>query len=977
MKKTNIKLRTLLIVLSLMAVLSPAVGGYLYYSSLRESSLASEHNEAEEHLKDLGNDVDSYLEWLLITIKFLAGLKELEQSLLSGDVVALAETNAIFDHFRDAMGASVCYLMDRSGNTIASSNRDAADSFVGKNYGFRPYFKQAMQGKPTVYMALGVTSKKRGVYYSHPVYGKGKERPLGVAVIKISVDLIEKHLMKPHDGIVLLTDPHGVVFVSSRGDWLYHVLWKASSETISDITKTKQFGTGPWNWTGVKLVGEDIAVDNRGNEYHVHRRETVNYPGWHLIYLHSHFEVTEKIIAPLRKSVGVGVVVLCVFFGLIVFVFFLKANTSIIQRGKAEEKLRESEAFTKSVMDNLPIGIAVNSVDPAVEFDYMNDNFPKFYRTTREALADPDAFWDAVYEDPEFREEMKKRVLDDCASGDPERMHWGDVPITRKGDKTAFITARNIPVPDKQLAISTVWDVTGRKQAEEALRESENRYRSLIDFNPDGIYVSREGRIIYVNQATVDIWGAKNKDELIGKTVFELIHPDYREIAKQRYRLMMEQGVSVPLINFIFLRLDKGETLVQAIAAPVNFRGETAVLTAVRDITEQRKAEAEKTRLESQLQQAQKMESIGTLAGGIAHDFNNILSPIMIHSEMAMMDLPPESPLQPNLQQIFKAGERARDMVKQILAFSRKEQQERTPIRLGAILKEVVKLLRSSIPTTIEIHHNIETEIDIVFANHTQMHQVILNLCSNASHAMREKGGVLEIGLSDLYLHSEAAGEFENLNPGSYLRLTVKDTGHGIDPEIINRIFDPYFTTKGIGEGTGMGLSAAHGIVKSHGGDITVESEAGKSTTFHVLLPKFKEGIPIVTEPKIQLPKGTERILFVDDEKGAVDAIQQMLENLGYKVTARTSSIEALEAFRNKSDSFDLVITDMTMPNMTGKDLAKELMSIRSDIPIILCTGFSEQIDEKRAKEMGIRAFIMKPVVMRDIANTIRQVLGD
>jgi len=801
-----------------------------------------------------------------------------------------------------------------------------------------------------------------------------------------------KDLMKAHDGIVLLTDPHGVVFVSSRADWLYHVLWKASSETISDISKTRQFGKGPWNWTGVKLVGEDKAVDNLGNEYHVHQQALANYPSWHLVYLHSHHEVTEKIIGPLRKSVGVGVVVLCVFLGLIVFFLFIKAYTSIIQRKKAEENLRENEAFIKSVMDNLPLGIAVNSVDPAVEFDYMNDNFPKYYRTTRDALADPDAFWDSVYEDPEFREVIKKRVLDDCASGDPERMHWVDVPITRKGEKTAFITAGNIPVPDKQLMISTVWDVTDRKQAEEATKESEERYRSLIELNPDGIYVSRKGKIIYVNRATIDIMGAKSEDELIGKTVFDLIHPDYREKAKQRYRLMVEKEVSVPLIDFIFLRLDKGETHVQAIASPVNFKGETAVLTAVRDITEQRKAEAEKTRLESQLQQAYKMEAIGTLAGGIAHDFNNILSPIMIHSEMVMMDLPPESPLQHNLQQIFHAGERARDMIKQILAFSRKEQQERTPIRLGAILKEVIKLLRSSIPTTIDIHHKIEAEIDIVFANHTQIHQVILNLCSNASHAMRERGGVLEVNLQnfDFGLQSgelEGDDEFKSeirnpkskfdLSPGHYLRLSVKDTGSGIDPKVIDRIFDPYFTTKETGEGTGMGLSVAHGIVKSHGGDIMVASELGKGTTFHVLLPKFEKDIPSVTEPKIQLPRGTERILFVDDEKGAVDAIQSMLKNLGYKVTARTSSIEALEAFRNKSDTFDLVITDMTMPNMTGRDLAKEMMSIRSDIPIILCTGFSEQIDEKKAKEMGIKAFIMKPIVMREIANTIRKVLDD
>jgi len=384
---------------------------------------------------------------------------------------------------------------------------------------------------------------------------------------------------------------------------------------------------------------------------------------------------------------------------------------------------------------------------------------------------------------------------------------------------------------------------------------------------------------------------------------------------------------------------------------------------------------SERKRLESQLQQAQKMESIGTLAGGIAHDFNNILSPIMIHSELAMMDLPPDNPVQHSLKEIFKAGERARDMVKQILAFSRKGEGERAAIKITPILKEVLKLLRSSIPTTIDIHQKLEAESDAVLADPTQIHQILLNLCTNASHAMRERGGELTINLTEEHLDPEAAGKFSDLNPGPYLKVTVSDTGHGINAETMNRIFEPYFTTKETGEGTGMGLAMVHGIVKSCDGDITVESELGKGTTFNVYLPRIEADVSPVEEPSVQLPKGIERILFVDDEKDAVDVIQLMLEKLGYKVTGRTSSIEAVEAFRNNPQGFDLVITDMTMPNMTGKDLAKELMSIRSDIPIILCTGFSEQIDERRAREMGISAFVMKPIVMQQIAITIREVL--
>jgi len=296
---------------------------------------------------------------------------------------------------------------------------------------------------------------------------------------------------------------------------------------------------------------------------------------------------------------------------------------------------------------------------------------------------------------------------------------------------------------------------------------------------------------------------------------------------------------------------------------------------------------------------------------------------------------------------------------------------------MSIILKEALKLLRSSLPTTIEIHESIKSESDSVLADLTQIHQIVMNLCTNAAHAMREKGGILEVSLFDEYLDSRDLNPFHDISAGSYLRLTVKDTGHGIDSEVINKIFDPYFTTKKIGEGTGMGLAVVHGIVKSYGGDITVESKIGEGTTFHVLIPNIDTEISTDTEPVDELPRGTERVLFVDDEKAAVDAIQPMLKSLGYEVQVRTSSIEALEAFRNNPQSFDLVITDQTMPNMTGDILAKELMKIRPDIPIIICTGFSERIDEHTAKKMGIRSFTMKPLVMGELAVTIRKVLDE
>ena len=395
------------------------------------------------------------------------------------------------------------------------------------------------------------------------------------------------------------------------------------------------------------------------------------------------------------------------------------------------------------------------------------------------------------------------------------------------------------------------------------------------------------------------------------------------------------------------------------------------------EIEDRKIAEEEKTKLQSQLQQAQKMESIGTLAGGIAHDFNNMLGIIVGNTELAMDDIPDWNPAKQNLEEIRIAGMRARDMVKRIMAFSRQTPLEMKPVRISPIIKESLKLLRSSIPTTIEIQQNISIESDTIRADPTQINQVLINLCTNAAHDMGEKGGILEVSLKNIEMDEESAIHYYKLSSGKYVRLTVSDTGNGIEPKILKRIFDPYFTTKGVGEGSGMGLSVVHGIVKSHGGGISVGSEPGKGTIFHILFPCIEDKPEPEVEIAVEITGGNERILFVDDEKAMVDAIRPMIERLGYKLTARTSSIEALDAFRANPGGFDLVITDFTMPNMTGMELAKALFKLRSDIPVILCTGYSEHINENKAKAIGVRAFLMKPVALSEIANTIRKVLDD
>jgi len=387
--------------------------------------------------------------------------------------------------------------------------------------------------------------------------------------------------------------------------------------------------------------------------------------------------------------------------------------------------------------------------------------------------------------------------------------------------------------------------------------------------------------------------------------------------------------------------------------------------------------EQEKENLTHQLQKTQRLESLGTLAGGIAHDFNNILFPILGYSEMMLDDAPENSKLRKNINQLLLGINRARELVRQILTFCRRTEQTFQPLRIHLVIKEVLKLIRSSLPSTIEIRQNVK-DCGMVMADPTQIHQMAMNLITNAFHAMEENGGTLTVNLEQVRLTSENITD-PDMSPGSYICLTVADTGIGMDNAVIEHIFDPYFTTKEHGKGTGLGLAVVHGIVKSCYGVIRVFSEPGKGTEFKIWLPQLtamnltnKE-----TENSESLPGGSEHLLIVDDELPILKMLKLILERLGYKITTRSGSIEALETFKANPDSFDLIITDFTMPNLTGIGLAKEVLSIRPDIPIIMCSGFSEQTDAVRAKASGIREYILKPVVKSELATAIRRALSE
>ena len=475
------------------------------------------------------------------------------------------------------------------------------------------------------------------------------------------------------------------------------------------------------------------------------------------------------------------------------------------------------------------------------------------------------------------------------------------------------------------------------------------------------------GRILFANRA-FSVHHGLRPEQMAGRPLADILRIDDEE-QKDRLREALESGrpwswnlatgAAGDLVRELALTIypirDAAGRLVEAVAVE-------------RDVTRE-------ALVEGRLRQWQKMESLGTLAGGIAHDFNNILLPIQINTELMLAAAKKGSTEGRRLDQILEAARRGRDMVAQILAFARHKDQDRRPVDIASVVKESLKLLRISMPKTITISESLKVPSAYALADPTQIGQILMNLGSNAAHAMRDRCGTFEVRLAAVTLDAEEASRFIGLKPGAYLRLTARDTGRGIPPAVLDRIFEPFFTTKKSGEGAGLGLSVVHGIVKSHNGAITVSSETGKGAEFTILLPRITEPAGAEPERGVDVPKGSERVLFVDDEILQSRAMTRLLSHLGYRVTAKTDPLEALEVFRKDPDAFDLVILDQTMPGMTGGELAAAILKIRPAMPIILCTGFSEGLSEEQAAALGIRAFLWKPFFLREIALIIRHVL--
>ena len=656
---------------------------------------------------------------------------------------------------------------------------------------------------------------------------------------------------------------------------------------------------------------------------------------------------------------------------------FRIVGRDITDRKRAEEALRESEEKFRVLADSTPTAVALYQEDRWI---YVNKAAQVICGYSQEELHSMN-FWDIVH--PEFRqiirEEGKKRQRGETVK---DRYEF---KITAKDgrEKWVDISGASMMLQGRIAGVISVRDITERKEAEEGLREALGRLDEIIEYLPDAtLVIDMDGKVIAWNKAIEQMTGIKAAD-MLGKGDYEYALPFYGErrpilidlvlrpqqegkakyVNTERRDTVLEGEAYIPALG-------GGETylFVRASTLQDSQGNIVGAIESIRDITDRR-------RLESQLRQAQKMEAIGTLAGGIAHDFNNILASMMGFTEMAARETR-RAVRNDYLEQVLKACERAKNLVNQILAFSRQRERERRPVDIRLVLKEALILLRASLPSTVAIKTDIAGEEMLVLADPTEIHQIIMNLCTNAAQAMHETGGVIAISLSRAEIHHLVRAYHADLREGSYVRFSVSDTGPGIAAGIKEKIFDPFFTTKKDKEGTGLGLSVVYGIVKNVGGVIDVQSLPGHGTTFEVYLPCASPEINIPESEQIENDcRGHERILFVDDEAMLVKMAKLFFESMGYSIMVTTSSPEALHLFQENPDGFDLVITDMTMPQMTGAELSLAILKIRPEMPIILCTGYSSGINTETAKKLNIREFLMKPISLNELGLAVRRVL--
>jgi PAS domain S-box-containing protein len=643
-------------------------------------------------------------------------------------------------------------------------------------------------------------------------------------------------------------------------------------------------------------------------------------------------------------------------------------EVDVTDRKLAENAQRESEERYRTLFESANDAILILKDSTCIE---CNQKALEMFGRTREQIIgqEPHALSPPRQSDGRKSNEKGLEKIKAILAGEANIFEWDHIKLNGE-PFVAEVSFNLIQIKSERFIMAMLRDITERKKMGKKVQLMQHWIEQSVDLF---FWVREDSQVIYVNQAVCNFLGYSH-DELCAMKVgdFDLdlplsAWPDFTTKLREQRSYCFETR----------LRKKNGKVFPVEITANIlEYNGIDHFFAYGRDISVKIHAEENRKELEKQLRQAQKLEAIGTLAGGIAHDFNNILSSIIGYAELSRMEMHEKSKESKYLDGIFKAANRAKNLTQQILTFSRQTEQVYKSVSVKLVAKEVLELLRASLPSSIEIRQNFISD-SMVMGDPTQIHQILMNLCTNAGHSMLDKGGTLEVEIADVELDAAFTARSINLKPGAYVKVTVNDNGYGIPPGMLDRVFDPFFTTKDQGEGTGMGLAVVHGIVENYGGMIQAYSEQRQGSSFQVFLPKVDWAPEAAKVVEKELPLGAERVLFVDDEPDLVVIGEVILASLGYEVTSMTDPTEALELLRARPSRFDLLITDLTMPKMTGDTLAREILSIRPGFPVILCTGFSHRITEEKARALQIKGFLMKPILRSEMATLVRKVLDE
>lgn len=643
--------------------------------------------------------------------------------------------------------------------------------------------------------------------------------------------------------------------------------------------------------------------------------------------------------------------------------FITALGLIIVYFRKTRDELEDNRNKLHNIIKKSPLPIVITDENQDIRF--YNDKFIDSFGYTIEDISTADQWWETVYPDPDYRQTVQNSWVSAIKEAEIKNVDIGmqEWDITTKDGSRRTCEFYMMPMVDGGLVVMN--DITEKKRGEA-------RFKAIFESANDGLIIATlTKQFIHCNKKIRTLLGY-SQAELMEMNVHDLHPEETTEKAVELFEKMIKGEITIAK-SLPVKRKDNSIFYADINSSLIELDGKNYIMGSFRDVTELFEIERQKSELEKKLIQTQKMESIGTLAGGIAHDFNNILSSIIGFSEMALEQVDKGSVLEDDLQEILTGGLRAKELVKQILTFARQTDVALKPLNIAPVIEEAVRFIRSSTPSDIEINHQIDCT-NRIMGNPTQVHQIIMNICTNAAQSIQGAGRI-NIEATDLLVTTALVEQGKRISPGEYIKIEISDTGPGISAAHQKSIFEPYFTTKQPGEGTGLGLAVVHGIVKVYNGEILVKSNPEEGTRFTIYLPATTNTGIVTENPEKKLPTGSETILFIDDEPSIVKMGTQHLSRLGYTVISATSSSEALNLIKTSSVDIDLVITDMTMPKMTGDQLAKEILSINPGLPIILCTGYSKRINDEAIEELGIKALMIKPVEKPELAGTVRSVL--